>query len=95
MDINWIPLAGTARRAVQGARAIGPVVDPAQVARSLGRVAQATAAPLLPKRSLESAVKGRVVLVTGASYGIGRAAALQIAANYERFVAVYQEAAGR
>ena len=79
MDINWIPLAGTARRAVQGARAIGPVVDPAQVARSLGRVAQATAAPLLPKRSLESAVGGRVVLVTGASYGIGRAAALQIA----------------
>ena len=80
MDGTWIPLSGPARRAMQGARAIGPAVNPTEVARSLRRVAQATAAPLLPKRSLESAVGGRVVLVTGASSGIGHAAALQIAA---------------
>ena len=35
---------------MQGARAIGPAINPAEVARSVGRVAQATAAPLLPKR---------------------------------------------
>ena len=80
MDGTWIPLSGPARRAMQGARAIGPAINPAQVARSVGRVAQATAAPLLPKRSLQSAVGGRVVLVTGASSGIGHASALQIAA---------------
>jgi NAD(P)-dependent dehydrogenase (short-subunit alcohol dehydrogenase family) len=55
------------------------VVSPTDVARSMGRVARATAAPLLPTRSLESAVSGRTVLVTGGSYGIGRAAALQLA----------------
>ena len=80
MDAGDLPIPGPVRRAVDGARALGPLASPAQVARSLGRVVQATAAPLLPSRSLESAVGGRVVLVTGASYGIGRAAAAQIAA---------------
>ena len=60
---------------------VGPVaVSPAEVARSVGRVARATAAPLLPMRSLEAAVGGRTVLVTGASHGIGHATALQVAA---------------
>jgi short-subunit dehydrogenase len=65
---------------MDGARAIGPVLSPGEVARSIGRIAHATAAPLLPRRSLEAAVGGRVVVMTGASYGIGHAAALQIAA---------------
>lgn len=57
----------------------GPIViQPGEVARSVGRVARATAAPLLPRRSLESAVGGRTVLVTGASYGIGRATAERV-----------------
>jgi len=60
---------------------VGPlVVSTGEVARSVGRVARATAAPLLPTRSLEAAVGGRTVLVTGSSYGIGRAAAAQVAA---------------
>lgn len=59
----------------------GPlVVSTGEVARSVGRVARATAAPLLPRRSLEAAVGGRTVLVTGSSYGIGRATAAQVAA---------------
>jgi NAD(P)-dependent dehydrogenase (short-subunit alcohol dehydrogenase family) len=59
---------------------VGPVtVSTGEVARSVGRVARATASPLLPRRSLESAVGGRTVLVTGSSYGIGRAAAAQVA----------------
>ena len=58
----------------------GPlVVSTGEVARSVGRVARATAAPLLPTRSLEAAVGGRTVLVTGSSYGIGRATAVQVA----------------
>ncbi len=48
------------------------------LARSVGRVAQSTAGPLLGPRSLRSAVDGRTVMVTGASSGIGRAAALAI-----------------
>ena len=59
---------------------VGPVVvSTGEVARSVGRVARATAAPLLPRRSLEAAVGGRTVLVTGSSYGIGRATAAQVA----------------
>jgi NAD(P)-dependent dehydrogenase (short-subunit alcohol dehydrogenase family) len=59
---------------------VGPVrVSPSQVARSVGRVARATASPLLPTRSLRDAVGGRTVLVTGASHGIGHATALQLA----------------
>ena len=80
MDTDRIPFLRPARLAARGARSIGPMLSPAEVARSVGRVAQATAAPLLPRRSLEAAVSGRVVLMTGASYGIGRAAALQVAA---------------
>ncbi len=80
MDAGDLPILGPVRRAVDGARALGPLASPAQFARSLGRVAHATARPLLPSRSLEAAVGGRVVLVTGASYGIGRAAAAQVAA---------------
>ncbi len=75
-----LPLWGTARRAAAAASAVRPTASPAELAQSVGRVAQATAAPLLPKRSLESAVGGRTVLVTGASYGIGRSAARQIGA---------------
>lgn len=75
MDTGWLPIPGPARQAVAGARRISP----GEVARSATRVARATAAPLLPRRSLEAAVGGRTVLVTGASYGIGRAAAAQIA----------------
>lgn len=74
---DWNPLPGPARRA---ARALGPMVSPGDMARSVGRVARSTAAPVLPRRSLPAAVQGRVVLVTGASYGIGRSAALQVAA---------------
>ncbi len=48
------------------------------LARSVGRVAQSAAGPLLGARSLRSAVDGRTVMVTGASSGIGRAAALEI-----------------
>ena len=80
MDASRIPFARQASLAAQGARSIGPLLAPGELARSLGRVAQATAAPLLPRRSLESAVSGKVVVMTGASYGIGRAAALQVAA---------------
>ncbi|MGO9322861.1 MAG: SDR family NAD(P)-dependent oxidoreductase [Solirubrobacteraceae bacterium] len=47
-------------------------------ARSAGRVAQSVAGPLLGPRSLHSAVDGRTVMVTGASSGIGRAAAVEI-----------------
>lgn len=54
-------------------------VSPAGVARSVGRMARATAGPLLPRRSLEAAVGGRTVLLTGASHGIGRATAGQLA----------------
>ncbi len=88
MDADRIPLVRPARRAARGARAIGPILSPTEIARSIGRVAQATAAPLLPRRSLESAVSGRVVVVTGASYGIGHAAALQIAGAGARTVVV-------
>ncbi len=88
MDTDRIPLLRPARRAIDGARAVGPVISPAEIARSIGRVAQATAAPLLPKRSLESAVGGRVVVITGASEGIGHATALQIAAAGARTVVV-------
>jgi NAD(P)-dependent dehydrogenase (short-subunit alcohol dehydrogenase family) len=49
-----------------------------QLARSVGRVAQSAAGPLLARRSLQSAVNGRTVMVTGASSGIGRAAAVEI-----------------
>jgi len=80
MDASRIPFARQAGLAAQGARSIGPLLAPGELAKSLGRVAQATAAPLLPRRSLEAAVSGRVVVMTGASYGIGRAAALQVAA---------------
>lgn len=60
---------------------VGPItVSTGEVARSVGRVARATAAPLLPRRSLEAAVGGKTVLVTGSSYGIGRATAAQVAA---------------
>lgn len=48
------------------------------LARSVGRVAQSVAGPLLGQRSLRSAVDGRTVMVTGASSGIGRAAAVEI-----------------
>ncbi len=75
MSPDWIPLPRAARRVVDGALSL----EAGEVARSLGRLAQATAAPLLPTRSLEAAVGGRTVLVTGSSYGIGRAAALQLA----------------
>lgn len=75
-----LPLWGTARRAAAAASAVRPTASPAELAQSVGRVAQATAAPLLPKRSLEAAVGGRTVVVTGASYGIGRSAARQIGA---------------
>jgi len=44
----------------------------------VGRVAQSVAGPLLGPRSLHSAVDGRTVMVTGASSGIGRAAAVEI-----------------
>lgn len=63
------------RMAARAARGFSP----AEFVRSAGRVAQAAAAPLLPARSLAAAVAGRTVLVTGASYGIGHAAALQVA----------------
>ena len=49
-----------------------------QLARSVGRVAQSAAGPLLARRSLQSAVDGRTVMMTGASSGIGRAAAVEI-----------------
>jgi NAD(P)-dependent dehydrogenase (short-subunit alcohol dehydrogenase family) len=49
-----------------------------ELARSVGRVAQSAAGPLLGPRSLDSAVDGRTVMVTGASSGIGRAAAVAI-----------------
>jgi len=49
-----------------------------ELARSVGRVAQSAAGPLLARRSLLSAVNGRTVMVTGASSGIGRAAAVEI-----------------
>lgn len=75
-----LPLWGTARRTAAVVSAIRPTASAADVAQSVGRVVQATAAPLLPKRSLEAAVGGRTVLVTGASHGIGRAAAEQIGA---------------
>jgi short-subunit dehydrogenase len=58
----------------------GPlVVSPGEVATSALRVARASVRPLLPRRSLEAAAGGRTVLVTGASQGIGRAAAAQLA----------------
>ncbi len=79
MPDSRIPLAGSARRALAAAELLGPALDPRELARSLGRVAEA-AAPLLPRRSLADAVRGRTVLVTGASYGIGRAAAIDLAA---------------
>jgi NAD(P)-dependent dehydrogenase (short-subunit alcohol dehydrogenase family) len=44
----------------------------------MGRVAQSVAGPLLAARALHSAVHGRTVMVTGASSGIGRAAALEL-----------------
>ena len=60
---------------------VGPVpVTASGIARSVGRVARATAGPLLPQRSLKDAVAGRTVMVTGASHGIGHATALQLAA---------------
>ena len=49
-----------------------------ELARSVGRVAQSVAGPLRGGRSLHSAVDGRTVMVTGASSGIGRAAAVEI-----------------
>jgi hypothetical protein len=49
-----------------------------EFARSVGRVAQSAAGPLLGRRSLLSAVAGRTVMVTGASSGIGRATALEV-----------------
>src|ERR1017187_1306328 len=49
-----------------------------ELARSMGRVAQSAAGPLLGPRSLHSAVDGRTVMVTGVSSGIGRAAAVEI-----------------
>ena len=49
-----------------------------ELARSVGRVGQSVAGPLLGPRPLRSAVDGRTVMVTGASSGIGRAAALEI-----------------
>ncbi|MCU0313785.1 MAG: SDR family NAD(P)-dependent oxidoreductase [Solirubrobacteraceae bacterium] len=74
-----LPLPGPARRALLAADVLRPALDPREVARSVARVAGASA-PLLPRRSLEDAVGGRTVLITGASYGIGRAAALEVAA---------------
>ena len=44
----------------------------------MGRVAQSAAGPQLGPRSLHGAVDGRTVMVTGASSGIGRAAAVEI-----------------
>jgi len=44
----------------------------------VGRVARSVAGPLFGQRSLHSPVDGRMVMVTGASSGIGRAAALEI-----------------
>jgi len=93
MDADSLPLGRSVRRAVRGARALGPVASPTQLARSLGRVAQATAAPLLPARSLSAAVGGRVVLVTGASQGIGRATAAQVAAAGATTLVVARSAA--
>jgi NAD(P)-dependent dehydrogenase (short-subunit alcohol dehydrogenase family) len=49
-----------------------------ELARSMGRAARSVAGPLLGPRPLRSAVDGRTVMVTGASSGIGRAAALEI-----------------
>jgi NAD(P)-dependent dehydrogenase (short-subunit alcohol dehydrogenase family) len=80
MSNGWIPFEGRARRIARAASAIRPVASPAGVARSLGRVARSTAQPVLPSPSLRSAVGGRVVLLTGASSGIGRAAALRLGA---------------
>ena len=48
------------------------------VARSLGRVAQAATRPITGRRSLEDAASGRTIIVTGASAGIGRATALEL-----------------
>jgi NAD(P)-dependent dehydrogenase (short-subunit alcohol dehydrogenase family) len=49
-----------------------------ELARSVGRAARSVAGPLLGPRPLHSAVEGRTVMVTGASSGIGRAAAVEI-----------------
>ncbi len=49
-----------------------------ELARSAGRAARSVAGPLLGPRSLHGAVDGRTVMVTGASSGIGRAAAVEI-----------------
>ena len=49
-----------------------------ELTRSVGRIGQSVAGSLLGPRSLHSAVDGRTVMVTGASSGIGRAAALEI-----------------
>lgn len=72
MSVLRIPLPGLP---------VGPLpVSPSEVARSVARVARATAAPLLPMRSLQAVVGGRTVMVTGASHGIGQATARQLAA---------------